>query len=192
VVRARATAEDQTLAGRGDSMQRRNALKILALGVITPRMNALGSATHCAVPEDAAWTPADYQLQFFSPEENKLLDQLTEMIIPADAHSPGASAAKVSLFADLMVATSDETTKAKWRNGLRLFQGAAAKSSVADALAQAAAHEDRPTTELELFFSDLKLMTIDGYYTSEIGIHKDLEYIGNTYLASFPGCESSE
>ena len=95
-------------------MQRRNALKIIALGVITPRMSALGSATHCAVPEGAAWTPTDYQLQFFSPEENKLLDQLTEMIIPVDAHSPGASAAKVSLFADLMVATSDETTKPKF------------------------------------------------------------------------------
>jgi len=83
-------------------------------------------------------------------------------------------------------------TKAKWRNGLRLFQEAAAKSSVADALAQAAAHEDRPTTDLERFFSDLKLMTVDGYYTSEIGIHKDLEYMGNTYLASFPGCERLE
>ena len=173
-------------------MQRRNALKIIALGVITPRIDALGSPSHCALPEGAAWRPADYQLRFFTPAENKLLDQLTEMIIPADAHSPGASAAQVSLFVDLMVATSGEAIKAKWRNGLRLFQEAAAKSSLADALAQAAAQEDQPTTDLERFFADLKMMTVDGYYTSEIGIHKDLEYIGNTYLASFPGCERAE
>jgi hypothetical protein len=173
-------------------MQRRTALKLIALGAMTPGLDALGAATHCAMPEGAAWTPADYQLQFFTPAENELLDQLTEMIIPADAHSPGAHAARVSLFADLMVATSGERVKAQWREGLRLFQETATESSVADALAQAAAHEGHPTTELERFFAVLKPMTVNGYYTSEIGIHKDLEYIGNTYLASFPGCDTQE
>ena len=173
-------------------MQRRTALKLIALGAMTPGLDALGAATHCAMPEGAAWTPADYQLQFFTPAENELLDQLTEMIIPADAHSPGAHAARVSLFADLMVATSDETFKAQWRDGLRLFQEAAAESSLADALAQAAAHEGHPTTDLERFFAVLKPMTVNGYYTSEIGIHQDLEYIGNTYLDSFPGCDRQE
>jgi len=159
---------------------------------MTPRKDALGAVAHCAMPEGAAWTPADYQLQFFTPAENELLDRLTEMIIPADVHSPGAHAARVSLFADLMVATSNEKAKAQWREGLRLFQEAAAKSSLADALAQAATHEEQPSTDLERFFVVLKGMTVDGYYTSEIGIHKDLEYIGNTYLASFPGCDRQE
>ena len=172
-------------------MQRRTALKLIALGAMTPGMDALGAANHSAMPEGAAWTPADYELQFFTPAENQLLDQLTELIIPADAHSPGASAARVSLFADLMVATSTDSVKAEWRNGLRLFKEAAAKSSLADALAQAA-DEGHPTTELERFFAVLKPMTVNGYYTSEIGIHQDLEYIGNTYVASFPGCDSKE
>ncbi len=35
-------------------------------------------------------------------------------------------------------------------------------------------------------------MTIDGYYTSAIGIHKELEYKGNTALAEFPGCTHPE
>ena len=34
--------------------------------------------------------------------------------------------------------------------------------------------------------------TIDGYYTSAIGIHQDLEYQGNTALAEFPGCTHPE
>jgi hypothetical protein len=168
-------------------MERRTALRIIALGAVTPQLNALGAAAHCAVQEGTAWTPADYKLQFFTPSENALVDQLSEMIIPADGHSPGAHAAKVSLFADLMVATSGEAVKDQWRSGLRLFQEAAAKSSLPDALAQVAAHEEHPATEFERFFIDLKTMTVNGYYTSEIGIHQDLEYIGNTYVDSFPG-----
>ena len=43
-------------------------------------------------------------------------------------------------------------------------------------------------TPLEAFFADTKQATIHGYYTSEIGIHKDLRYKGNTLLAEFVGC----
>jgi hypothetical protein len=35
-------------------------------------------------------------------------------------------------------------------------------------------------------------MTIDGYYTSEIGIHKDLQYKGNSYTKDFVGCTHDE
>ena len=66
-------------------------------------------------------TSPPYKLQFFTPAENELVDQLTEIIIPADAHSPGAHAAQVSLFADLMIATSNDAVKEQWREGLRLF-----------------------------------------------------------------------
>jgi hypothetical protein len=55
-----------------------------------------------------------------------------------------------------------------------------------------AAHETKPSSDLEKFFVQLKLATIDGYYTSEVGIHKDLRYKGNTVLAEFPGCSHPE
>jgi hypothetical protein len=45
---------------------------------------------------------------------------------------------------------------------------------------------ERPS--LEAFFADTKQATIHGYYTSEIGIHQDLRYKGNTLLADFVGC----
>ncbi len=35
-------------------------------------------------------------------------------------------------------------------------------------------------------------MTVDGYYTSKIGIHQDLEYKGNTAISEFPGCTHAE
>ena len=43
-------------------------------------------------------------------------------------------------------------------------------------------------TSLETFFANTKQATIHGYYTSEIGIHKDLRYKGNQMLAEFVGC----
>ena len=139
-----------------------------------------------------AWSPEAYKLQFFTEAENELLDRLMEMIIPEDSHSPGAHAARVSLFADLMVATSDDATKTRWKNGLALMQAEADKSSVAEALAHAATLADQPASDLGRFFVALKEMTVNGYYTSEIGIHQDLEYVGNTYLTAFPGCTDKE
>jgi len=38
----------------------------------------------------------------------------------------------------------------------------------------------------------LKLMTINGYYTSATGIHKDLQYKGNTALPDYYGCTHPE
>ena len=159
-------------------MRRRTAIKIVAL-------SALGFSREVPL---TAWSAQTYKLRFFTLEENALLEQLMEMVIPADAHSPGAREAQVSLFADLMVATSGEAIRKQWREGLKLMQEEAAQSSLAEALAKAAAHEEHPTTNLEHFFAALKRMTVNGYYTSEIGIHRDLEYQGNTYLSQFPGC----
>ena len=58
-------------------------------------------------------------------------------------------------------------------------------------MAAMAAHEEQPIAELELFFRRLKGMTIDGYYTSRIGIHQDLRYKGNTPQPEFTGCTHS-
>jgi hypothetical protein len=170
-------------------MHRRQAVKIVALGALAPAAwERIGDA---AGKPDVAWGPGDYRLQFFNEEENRFLDQLMEMIIPADEHSPGAGAARVSLFADRMVSAGDVDERRNWRRGLKLMLDEAAAGSPADALAKAAAGESHPQTELERFFVILKRMTVDGYYTSEIGIRQDLNYDGNTYLGRFPGCDSS-
>jgi hypothetical protein len=87
-----------------------------------------------------------------------------------------------------MVATSDDAVKKQWRDGIRLIQEEAARSSLAEALRKAATNEENPKTELERFFLLLKEMTVNGYYTSATAIHQDLQYLGNTYLGAFPGC----
>jgi len=86
------------------------------------------------------------------------------MIIPADGHSPGAHAAKTNLFADLMAATSDDSIKKQWQDGLRLIDEEAARSSLAEPLRKASVNEGNPQTEQEEFFALLKQMTVDGYH----------------------------
>ena len=174
-------------------MERRAVLKIVALAALSPKLNALpNDAMRAMESAQAAPAATGYTLQFFSEEENGLLDQLMEMIIPADDHSPGAHEDGTNLFADLMVATSDAAVKKQWRDGIRLIREQAAGSSLAEALRKAATNEENPTTDLERFFVTLKQMTVNGYYTSATGIHKEMEYIGNTYLAAFPECTHPE
>jgi hypothetical protein len=172
-------------------MERRAVLKIVALTALSHKLNALPGAAMSHMQAVPA-VPTAYSLQFFSEEESRLLDQLMEMIIPADDHSPGAHEARTNLFADLMVATSDNAVKQQWRNGIRLMREEANRSSLTEVLERAAAKEENPTSDMEHFFVLLKQMTVNGYYTSEIGIHKDMEYVGNAYLGAFPECTHPE
>jgi hypothetical protein len=170
-------------------MERRAVLKIVAFTALSQKLNALP----CAMGHmGAALTAPAYTLQFFSEEDIRLLDQVMEMIIPADEHSPGAHVAQTNLFADLMVATSDQAVKKQWQDGIRLMRDEANRSSLSAALQLAAANEENPTSDLERFFVLLKQMTVNGYYTSATGIHQDMEYVGNAYLGAFPACTHPE
>ena len=179
-------------------IERRTALKLIAAGVIAERLEA---AHHHLVT--IAQAPAAYKLQFFSPAQNELLDRLSDLIIPTDDHSPGAHEAKVSFFIDLMAANSKSDVQQQWVSGLKAVEAEAqsrfrkpflklSPQQQDQIMAAMAANEGKPSTELEHFFARLKSMTIDGYYTSAIGIHKDLQYKGNTALAEFPGCTHPE
>jgi hypothetical protein len=184
-------------------MKRRTVLKVIALSALSTRLDVLGATYSPHSDDRTAWAAGDYKLQFLTPAENDLLDRVMEMIIPADGQSGGAHAAKVSLFADWVVSSgidvdnvnlfadrtvSADAQKSDWRKGLQLFREEAEKSSFSEVLARASLGEAKPQTDLERFFVTLKQMTVVGYYSSEIGIHQDLEYQGNTYVSEFPEC----
>ncbi len=169
-------------------MERRVILKLISAGFLAPAVHA----------QDAAYSP-----QFFSAAGMLALDRLSEILIPADDHSPGASAALVNRFLDVMVGEGSEAGQSIWRDGLiavdaeaqqrfkRAFR-ACEPAQQEEIVAVMAQNELSPSTDLERFFRTLKRMTIDGYYTSQIGIHQELEYQGNTALAEFPGCTHPE
>lgn len=138
---------------------------------------------------------------FFTPAEFALADELTELIIPTDEHSPGARAARVAWFIDASLAeTIESEPKEMWRNGLkgvdalsRELHGAgfmeATRQQREAVLTRMSAHESDPKAPEELFFRELKERTVQAYYTSKIGIHDEMQYKGNTLLTDFVGAE---
>lgn len=170
-------------------MERRTILKLVAAGVLpgSSGLVQLGCGSDGYAPE------------FFSASQLDLVDALSELILPSDDHSPGAQAAKVARYIDVMVADGSSELQASWKSGLESVSELAKQrferdfmncdASQRDAIvAEMANNEDAPRNTAERFFTRLKQMTIDGYYTSEIGIHQDLGYQGNTAVDEFPGC----
>jgi len=196
-----------------DNLSRREALKGIALGLgaagSLPVLNqsVLGQQAHLheghgQAPKKAAEKKPEPP-KFFNAQQLALVGTISELIIPTDDHSPGAKAAEVPAFIDLMVSESPEETKALWRDGLAAvdklsqakfsqgFNGATAEQQTA-LLAEISKNEMKPQTLEERFFKAIKNLTIDGYYTSKIGIHDELQYKGNTYLKEFKGCTHPE
>ena len=174
-------------------MNRRTILKLIAAGVLP------GSATFVSL----AQVSDAYQPYFFSGDQMALLDQLSEIILPADDHSGGSRAALVNRYIDVVVSESSGTTQQRWREGLEVINKQSADSfgraflactpeQQQQIVATLAAGEEHPRTIGEEFFVLLKQATVDGYYSSRIGIHDELEYQGNTALPEFEGCTHPE
>ena len=166
-----------------ESLSRRDMIAATAAALVTPLL-----------PGGAAAAPVvGVPGKFLTAAEFALLDELTELIIPADDHSPGARAAAVAGYIDGRLAESLEPDwQALWRSGLQAVEGlsqelngkpflqATPEQRVA-VLTKMAAGEQEPKMAPERFFRELKGRTVRGYYTSKIGIHLDQEYKGNVY-----------
>lgn len=138
---------------------------------------------------------------FFAPTQHKMVEELSETIIPADSHSGGAKAAKVADYIEQVLReTVDDDQKSTWREGLRLVdlmsQHYSGKSFVDCSSEERIAvltviSDNEHLTDLPevRFYRDLKRLTVRGYYTSKIGIHDELEYKGNRMLAQYVGCD---
>ena len=139
--------------------------------------------------------------RFFTPAQHAYVEELSETIIPADSHSGGAKAAKVADYIDQRLRESqDEEEKAMWHEGMRLvdlmskhFHGKSFVDSSNEERIEVLKvlsdnHEMHELPEVR-FFQALKHMTTQGYYTSKIGIHDELEYKGNRILQEYVGCD---
>ena len=167
-----------------ESLSRREMIAATAAALAAPLL---------PVPAAAAQPALQTASKFFTAPELALLDELAELIIPTDAHSPGARAAGVAAYIDFGLADSSEPEQqTKWRSGLaavdalsKELNGQAFLQGSADqrvaVLTRMAAGEHDPKTPAERFFQDLKRSTVRAYYSSKIGIHADQEYKGNVY-----------
>lgn len=164
----------------------------------TPAAPAQTLANGSAVTSPAAGV-AEAAPKFFSKEQFAMVDEMAEMIIPADDHSPGARAAKVAEYIDARLAEEfEDKVKQNWVDGLKavdeLSQQTVQKSFMEasaserhSVMVEMAKGEKNPKNVNQKFFGLLKEWTAFGYYTSKIGIHQEMEYKGNTYQQEFSG-----
>src|SRR5262249_7153252 len=110
-----------------NNLSRREALKGLAVGIGAARslpilnQGALAQQAHShAGHPQAAKTESEKAEppKFFKPDARALIATVSELIIPTDDHSPGAIAAEVPAFIDLMISESPQETQKLWREGL--------------------------------------------------------------------------
>ncbi len=197
----------KTTKSMSNHISRRDVLRSLGKGVIAGsvlRVIPLEAAeyVHKMVASEKAASPAGvYTPKFFPPPQYKMLLALCQTIIPADADSGGAIEGGSPEFIDLVTSESPEYQLTfggglMWldaactdRYGQPYLQCAAEQQKqVLDSIAYCKnALADPSLTPGIEFFALLRDLTVDAFFTSAIGI-KYLDYIGNTYLAEFPGC----
>ena len=189
------------------SISRRDILKSLAVAI--PAGSVLGMIplqaaqhAHKAVKQEKAQAASGkYTPKYFNAHQHETLRALCQTIIPADAKCGGAIEAGAPEFIDLLTSENEEY-QARLGGGL-IWLDATCQQRFAKAYLDAS--PDQQTEILDLishrrneeaestlrtgiqFFSFLRNLTTDGFFTSEIGI-KYLGYIGNEYLDEFPGC----
>lgn len=185
---------DNSSASSTPRVTRREMLATAAGAVVVAPMVAPGLG---AVVEAAT-------TRFFTPAELAMVEELTEIVVPTDDHSPGARAAGVAAYIDARLAEAfEEDVRTKWRAGLKAVDTLSTslagkefmKASPDERLkvvSTMAAREGDPRTDVERFFGTLKGATIRAYYTSKIGIHQEMEYKGNTLLQEFVGTDVSK
>jgi hypothetical protein len=189
------------MADRDDTdLGRRDLIKLGAAATVAASLGVAEPLAGSGPPKPQAKAAAK---TFFTREELAMVDELSELVIPTDDHSPGARAAQVAACIDSRLAEAwDEQDRTDWREGLKRIDQLSREStgmsfvqSSADqrlaVLTRIAQNEKQPKLPEERFFAQLKSRVVHAYYTSEIGIKQELEYKGNSYLAEFAGVDVS-
>ena len=189
------------------SISRRDILRTLAVAVpggSVLNLIPLQAAQHAhkLVKQEKAKAPgAQYTPKFFTGQEYKTLQSLCHAIIPADEQCGGALEAGAPEFIDLLT-SENEKYQARLSGGLIWLDATCSqrygkvylecspeqKKEVLDSIAYRRNVETDPALSTGVqFFAFLRNLTADGFFTSEIGIQY-VGYIGNEFLAEFPGC----
>jgi len=180
-------------------ISRRDALRRLALALTATGLvdRVAAAEVHELTSQAAAAAGGTYAPKTFTAAQYRTLERLTDLIIPLENGAPGALAAGVPAWIDMISSENDElkASYAKgfaWLDGAMKTRGAAdfATASPADqiALLDLIAYRRNASADLSPgieFFTLLRRMTVDAFYTSEIGI-KDIDYRGNSPMASYP------
>jgi gluconate 2-dehydrogenase gamma chain len=178
---------------------RRDALRRLALAVTAAGVvdRVAAQEVHQMTSQAQAAAGGAYTPKGLTPHEYRTLERLTDLIIPVENGAPGAVAAGAAAWIDMLTSENDQlkttyTTGLAWLDSAMKERGAenflTAPAADQAALLDRIAYRRNTTPELApgiQFFTWARRMTVDAFYTSEIGI-RDIDYRGNTALVSYP------
>jgi gluconate 2-dehydrogenase gamma chain len=189
------------------SVSRRDVLKSLTMGAAATSvlrvipLQAAEYAHHMIESEKATSKTGAYAPKYFSQQQYKTLQSLCESIFPADSDCGGATEAGAPEFIDLLTSENpqyqltlggglmwlDSTCLDRYGNAY-LDCAPQQRTEMLDLIAyRKNIAQDAGLSQGVAFFAFLRNLTADGFFTSKIGIQY-LGYIGNGYLAEFPGC----
>ena len=173
---------------------RRLGLALMATGALD-RVSAQ-EVHHLALAQTAGGT-VPYSPKALSDHGYRTLERLTDLIVPVENGKPGAVAARAAAWID-MLASENPQLKDLYTGGISWIDGAMKKRGAADfvsappaeqtALLDLIAYRRNQSPELDpgiQFFTLVRRMTVDAFYTSEIGI-ADIDYQGNRPQATYP------
>ncbi len=190
-------------------VSRRDVLKSLTMGTVGSALGVIpleaAEYAHALVAAEKRSGAGGYKPKFFSPHQYKSLRMLCETIVPADGESGGAIEAGAPEFIDLLTSENPEY-QLKLGGGLMWLDSRCAdrygdvyanckteqQKEMLDLIAyREHAEKDSSVAQGVEFFSFLRNLTADGFFTSKIGIQY-LGFVGNTFLTDFPGCPPVE
>src|SRR5215469_6350451 len=178
------------------NLSRRELLARLAAGAAL-----IGTAeaqhVHDSVAQEKSAQNGSYQPKALTAHEYATLQKLSDYIIPADEHSPGALAAGAADFIDFLCNASDEMRDI-YTGGLLWLDDATAKRNDGKSFLEASpvqqtamldliAYRKNASPELDpgiQFFALCRRMVADAYYTTPIG-YKDVGFMGNNAMTTF-------
>ena len=177
---------------------RRDAVRRLALALTaTGLLDRLGAQEVHALAAQSQAAAGAYTPRTFTPAEFRTLERLTDLIIPVEDGKPGALAANCAAWIDTISSENDQL-KTIYRTGFAWLDEAMTARGAADFVSATPAQQ---TALLDLiayrrnqspalapgieFFTWVRRMTVDAFYTSEIGL-KDIDYRGNAPMGSYP------
>ncbi len=188
-----------------DKLNRRQALQVLGAapaiaGIAWTDAEAEQAHQHAQQARRSAGgaKAGPYKPKFFTAHEMATITALTNLIIPKDERSGGASEAGVPEFIDFMMVDQPDRqllmrggirwvdNECRKRYGQTFVKGTAAQQAeLCDALAYPAKARPEHSHGVR-FFSAVRDLTATGFFTSKIGI-ADLDYKGNTFVPTWTG-----
>jgi gluconate 2-dehydrogenase gamma chain len=138
--------------------------------------------------------------RFFNERDFKTISRIADLIIP-ETETTGAIGAGVPEYIDMVISRNTDQQLAM-ADGLRWLDSEAKRIdgknfidlteeqqlSLLEPLCEAFdADRNNPARDVQ-FFSLMKSLTADGYYTSKVGLIDELGYKGNMARMSFPDC----